>query len=202
MFPLLQNPTTGRHFIDVAGTQIAMTEDGLFRITDLHKAAGGLKKDQPSDWLRLDHTKRLIELLEERETSRGTRPGTEQNQVLRRKIGGHPDQQGTFICRKLVHSYAMWISPEFELKVLDVFDAFLESHIQNLEKQSAKYLENLQFKDQVLDRTRKDLRYRQLDIKAYVLFLKRSERREKELTKQLEEERKFSQTLLTRLQLH
>ena len=44
----------------ISGNVIHLT-DGLYSLNDLHKAAGGEDKHQPSLFMRLDSTKALVE---------------------------------------------------------------------------------------------------------------------------------------------
>lgn len=98
---------------------ISKTEDGLYRINDLHKASKAGKKKQPSDFLKLVGTQELIaEII-----------GTEKNQALRTVQGGNLEQ-GTYICRELVYAYAMWISPKFMLHVIRTFDSLVTNQKQ------------------------------------------------------------------------
>lgn len=95
---------------------ITKTEDGLYRINDLHKASGGGKAKQPSNFFALLGTKELIAEIQ----------GTEQKQALRKIQGGNLEQ-GTYICKELVYAYAMWISPKFMLHVINTFDSLVSN---------------------------------------------------------------------------
>jgi hypothetical protein len=94
-------------------TVIRRDEAGRFCLNDLHRAAGGEKRHQPSDWLRIDQTQELIAEIEI--------PG----------IPGIVSKQGlgTFVCKELVYSYAMWISPAFHIKVVRAYDALVTSNL-------------------------------------------------------------------------
>ena len=83
--------------------------DGLFCLNDLHRAAGGEAKQQPSLFLRMDWTKELIAEIQ------STNSQTAVNSIN----GG--TKRGTYACRELVISYAAWISAAFHLKVIRVF---------------------------------------------------------------------------------
>ncbi|RPD90501.1 KilA-N domain-containing protein [Neisseria weixii] len=98
--------------------------DGLYCLNDLHKASGGEKRYEPYRWLRLVQTSELIRELEfeQREPQVW---GSMKNQPLIKTIKGFGKQQGTFACRELVYSYAMWISPKFHLQVVRAFDALV-----------------------------------------------------------------------------
>ena len=85
------------------------TENGLFSINDLHKAAGGEKKYQPANWLRNQQTIDLIDYLKNEE-SEAQRPAIQSKQGI-----------GTFVCKELVCAYAAWISPAFHLVVIRFF---------------------------------------------------------------------------------
>lgn len=94
-------------------------KDGLYSLNDLHRASGSNKKHQASNFMRLETTKGLIDEIERSsDVSNGT------NSIAYKVIqGGQSEQQGTFVCRELVYSYAMWISPRFQLLVIRAFDA-------------------------------------------------------------------------------
>ena len=98
--------------ITILNTTISTDAAGRFSLNDLHKAAGEEKRHQPSDFLRLDQTKALIEEL----SSGNSRSLTPVNTVL-----GKGKDQGTFVAWELVYAYAMWISPKFHLHVIRTF---------------------------------------------------------------------------------
>ena len=93
----------------IIGTNaIRQDAEGRYSLNDLHRSAGGEKRHQPSDWLRIQHTQELIaELAAEIPGI----PGIQSKQGL-----------GTFVCKDLVYAYAMWISPAFQLRVIRAFD--------------------------------------------------------------------------------
>jgi len=102
----------------IDGINIRRDEAGRYCLNDLHRAAGGEKRHQPLNWLRTQQTIDLIGEL--------TVPhirGTEQNQPVRAIQGGN--NQGTFVVKELVYSYAMWISAAFNLKVIRAYDAMV-----------------------------------------------------------------------------
>ena len=109
-------------------------KDGFYSLNDLHKASGGNKKHQASNFMRLEATKGLIDEIERSsDMSNGT------NSIAYKVIqGGQSEQQGTFVCRELVYSYAMWISPRFQLMVIRAFDA-----IANQQQQLSQRLNDL-----------------------------------------------------------
>ena len=55
-----------------------------------------------------------------------------------RGIQANGDHQGTFVCHELVYSYAMWISPRFQLMVIRAFES-----IANQQKQLSQRLNDL-----------------------------------------------------------
>ena len=85
------------------------TENGLFSLNDLHKAAGGGKKHQPANWLRNQQTIDLIDYLKSEESKA-------QICAIQSKQGF-----GTYVCKELVCAYAAWISPAFHLLVIRTF---------------------------------------------------------------------------------
>ena len=105
--------------ITLCNTTVSVNKDGLYCLNDLHKASGGSEKDQPALWLRLDKTKELIA-----ECSNSTET---QNKIISSKSGRYG---GTYVCKELVYSYAMWISSKFHLMVIKVFDQWLNEEYQ------------------------------------------------------------------------
>ena len=87
----------------ISDIKISIT-DGLYRLNDLHKAAGGLSKDSPKDWLKLEQTKSYIKFLEEK--AKGDFPLAEQNQILTIVKNGGSKKQGTYVCKNLVYKGA------------------------------------------------------------------------------------------------
>ena len=103
--------------ISIAGLTIEQSSNGLYSINDLHRASGGLAKHQPAAWMRLQSTTNLIRLMESQVINQQSKNSIVET-VEGRNYGGN---SGTFVCRKLVVAYALWISTEFFSHVLDVF---------------------------------------------------------------------------------
>ena len=83
--------------------------NGLFSLTDLHRAAGGEDKHQPNLFIRNDQTKALVAEIAK---------GADSHLFLNTAKGRNG---GTYACRELVIAYAAWISAAFHLKVIRVF---------------------------------------------------------------------------------
>lgn len=103
----------------IAGTVIHQDARARYCLNDLHRAAGGEKRHQPSDWLRTKQTQDLIS-----ELCVPGIPGTDQSPVEVLQGGA---AQGTFVVKELVYAYAMWISPAFHLKVIRAYDAMVSA---------------------------------------------------------------------------
>jgi len=81
-----------------AGIPAVKTEEGRYCLNDLHRAAGGENKHRPGYWLNNQQTQDLIREIE----SRAGIPAVN-------TINGGANN-GTYVCKQLVYSYAMWIS--------------------------------------------------------------------------------------------
>ena len=106
-------------------------QDGRYCLNDLHRAASAafnasegrvgdltlISRWKPSDWMRLDQTKELVKVLQGEIVSEN--PETASRPVKILQGGTH---QGTYVCKELVYAYAMWISPQFNLKVIRAYD--------------------------------------------------------------------------------
>ena len=95
-------------------TPIRCDDVGRFCLNDLHRAAGAEKTHQPSNWLRLDTTRRLIEEISESSDMR--------NKPVEAEAGRYG---GTYVVKELVYAYAMWVSPTFHVAVIRAFDAMV-----------------------------------------------------------------------------
>ena len=93
----------------IDGVTVRRDPEGRYCLNDLHRAAGGERRHEPTLWRNLQQTGELVQLL----CDTGIPVS-----VIKGGAG-----QGTFVCKELVYSYAMWISPEFNLKVIRTFDA-------------------------------------------------------------------------------
>lgn len=105
----------------IGGFSIRQDEDGRYCLNDLHKAGGGDKKHQPAYFVRNQQTKDLIEIIESE---------NDDLQICRSKqavnsIRGKGLEQGTYVVKELVYSYAMWISAKFHLMVIRAYDSLV-----------------------------------------------------------------------------
>ena len=120
--------------IQIGDIKIIEDQYGRYRLNDLHKAAGGEKRHQPSDWLRLSNTQELIENIR-KEICAKIEPeifGSFSLEPVVTIKGG--DFQGTFATKKLVYAYATWISPTFFSHVLDVFEEQRNKQIEEIKR--------------------------------------------------------------------
>lgn len=99
----------------VLGDVTVRQHDGLFSLNDLHRASGGEKRHQPSDFLRIEQTQALIAEINSAD-SRSLE--TADIPAVKTREGRNG---GTYACRELVIAYAAWINAAFHLKVIRVF---------------------------------------------------------------------------------
>ncbi len=97
----------------IDGVSVRRDIFGRYCLNDLHRAAGAQDKHKPAFWLRNEQTEQLISELQ---ISNSETP--DPVSVIR---GGK--EQGSYVCKELVYSYAMWINPQFSLRVIRTFDA-------------------------------------------------------------------------------
>lgn len=97
-----------KNALTIFDVDVRRDADGRFCLNDLHRASGGEKKHGASYWLANQQTKDLIALL-----------GTTGIPVV--SVEGR--KGGTFVAKQLVYAYAMWVSPDFNLQVIDAYDA-------------------------------------------------------------------------------
>lgn len=106
------------HELTIANTSIHQDAEGRFSLNDLHKAAGGIAAQQPSNFLRNEQTQKLIDEINHSSDSMSETAGITAVKTI--NGGRHP---GTHACKELIYAYAMWISPSFHLQVIRAYDA-------------------------------------------------------------------------------
>ena len=97
-------------------TEITTDSEGRYSLNDLHKAAGGLNSQKPSLFYRSSSFNSVVEVL------------TAQNRAFNpivKKQGRY--NGGTWVCKELVYKYAMWVSAQFEVNVIQTFDSIVNS---------------------------------------------------------------------------
>ncbi|WP_206209094.1 KilA-N domain-containing protein, partial [Vogesella mureinivorans] len=112
----------------IADVTIRQDEENRFCLNDLHKAAGGEEKHSPNRWTRTDGYQSLVAELT---------PEMAFVPALSVRGGAAP---GTYVCKELVYAYAMWISPQFSLKVIRAYDQLMTQGIvmrQDVAQQAA-----------------------------------------------------------------
>ncbi len=98
--------------ITILGTSIRQDAHGRYCLNDLHRAAGGEKRHQPSDFLRSESVRAFVAQLD----STPQKPGVPSVQTTN---GGK--SPGTYAAELVVYRYAAWISAAFEVQVYSVF---------------------------------------------------------------------------------
>ena len=98
--------------IEIDGAVIRQDQYGRYCLNDLHKASGGQDKHAPYRFIRNEQTQDLI-----------TEINRSPDMVNACEMTKGGLEQGTYVVKELVYSYAMWISPIFNLKVIRTFDA-------------------------------------------------------------------------------
>ncbi|MEF6539282.1 P22AR C-terminal domain-containing protein [Escherichia coli] len=114
MTSLAKSTVNCTNSITISDIKIHMDSEGRYSLNDLHKAAGKEHRHLPNYWLDLQQTKELIDEILNTEIPVF-------NPVLSKK-GRYG---GTYVCKELVYSYAMWISAAFALKVIRAYDAMV-----------------------------------------------------------------------------
>jgi len=105
--------------INIDGATIHQDQLGRFCLNDLHQASGGERKNQPQYFLENKQTQELVQALID------TGIPVSPVEVVRGGLN-----QGTYAVKQIVYAYAMWISPSFNLKVINTFDALITQRPQ------------------------------------------------------------------------
>lgn len=96
----------------IDGITVKQDVEGRYCLNDIHKAADELctVKTSPAQWARTDMAKEFTDHLITQK--RLINPITS-------KVG---QGGGTYAVKQLVYAYAMWISPAYQLKVIEAYD--------------------------------------------------------------------------------
>lgn len=114
--------------ITISDIKIHMDAEGRYSLNDLHKASGKERRHEPAAWLRLDQTNELIqEILNTQKCvfKNGDNSNSSESQIKKPMDSKKGRYGGTYVCKELVYSYAMWISAAFALKVIRAYDALV-----------------------------------------------------------------------------
>ncbi|NOU41525.1 MAG: KilA-N domain-containing protein [Methylotenera sp.] len=103
--------------LTVAGVVVHQDAEGRYSLNDLHRAAGGDKAFQPSNFMRMDFVGGLIDAISNSSHMSNINP-------VESRTGRYG---GTYVCWELVYAYANWISPSFYLNVIRTYDALVTS---------------------------------------------------------------------------
>lgn len=105
--------------IIISDITIHKDSKGRYSLNDLHQASGGERKYEPAGWLRLDQTNELIQEILNTQIC-----------VFKPVDSRKGRYGGTYVCKELVYSYAMWISAAFALKVIRAYDALVSGNVE------------------------------------------------------------------------
>ena len=110
--------------IVISGIKIHMEAEGRYSLNDLHKASGDEQRHRPKYWLELNQTTELIdEILKGGITPfKNASVSNAGIPVFKPVVSKKGRYGGTYVCKELVYSYAMWISAAFALKVIRAYD--------------------------------------------------------------------------------
>ena len=122
--PILTQFQNAEQSIVIDGAVIHRDQFGRYCLNDLHKASGGADKHAPFRFIRNDQTQALIGEL--------NRSPNMVNASIDSGIPLPPVEvirgglnQGTYVVKQIVYAYAMWISANFHLKVINTFDSLV-----------------------------------------------------------------------------
>lgn len=106
----------------ISSISIHQDAEGRYSLNDLHKAAGSEDKHKPAFWLRSEQTNELVEEILKVQICTFNPVDTKKGRY-----------GGTYVCKELVYSYAMWISAAFSLKVIRAYDDLVNGRIEHPE---------------------------------------------------------------------
>lgn len=110
---------------------IRQDDEGRFMLGDLHKASGAEKKHQPSNFLRTEQIKELINEIDNSANMQSSENDHSSNMRSAVKVVNGGENRGTYVVKEIVYAYAMWISPKFHLMVIRAYDSLVMEWLLN-----------------------------------------------------------------------
>ncbi len=110
----------------VGGISVKQKEK-LYCLNDLHKAAGGERRHEISNWMMLKSTSEEVEYLS----------GNTVIPVFKKVAGRNG---GTYVSKDLVYSYAMWVSPRFKFTVIQAYDSLVNDEIEKAKEIASRVI--------------------------------------------------------------
>ncbi len=147
----------------ISDYSIRQDSEGRYCLNDLHKSAilsGANKRTkEPAKFLSSQQTIDLINELTDTQNL-----GIAPVNVVK---GGNSSQQGTYVVKELVYSYAMWINAAFHIKVIRAYDAFVTNQTFDFLKPISEPLSiaDFEWRYQVISNTLNNLKNAQVIIK-------------------------------------
>ncbi|WP_275389497.1 KilA-N domain-containing protein [Xenorhabdus bovienii] len=133
--------------IIISDISIHQDTQGRYSLNDLHQASGGEQRHRPKYWLELQQTNDLIDEIlkggippfKRGELLKPVTPVIKNGEILKvdnptfKPVDSRKGRYGgTYVCKELVYSYAMWISAAFALKVIRVYDNLVNGRISTV----------------------------------------------------------------------
>ncbi|EED5164588.1 DNA-binding protein [Salmonella enterica subsp. enterica serovar Senftenberg] len=106
--------------IIISDISIHKDGQGRYSLNDLHTASGKEDKHQPAFFMRRHETIEMINEISNSAKSQSWKP----------TISKSGRYGGTYVCKELVYTYAMWISAAFALKVIRAYDALVSGNVE------------------------------------------------------------------------
>lgn len=131
----------------VADVAVRNDSEGRYHLNDLHRASGGEDKNKPSHWFNNKQTQELVELL-------NCRNSASLPVITKEGRGG-----GTYVCKQLVYSYAMWLSAEFNLRVIEAYDEVARKEREEYDRKASRQQARLEAP--LMTKSLQDLRARE-----------------------------------------
>lgn len=103
----------------VRGREVRFDDNGLACLNDIWEAAGYSKNRKPSDWSRLDTTRRKMERVLELVTGKSRDYNRDDMRKVLRVVRGRG--AGTFADIRLALDYAEYLNPKLAIEVKEVF---------------------------------------------------------------------------------
>lgn len=100
----------------IAQTFIRQDSEGRYCLNDCHRASGMSETKRPSNWIRTQLSKDLVNEIE---------VSSNMSAPLNIVTDGLNEDRGIYAVKELVYAYAMWISPVFQLQVIRAYDALV-----------------------------------------------------------------------------